>query len=895
MYEHAENASAALVKDGVLIAMAEEERFNRIKHSHGMPYPEKAIQFCLDYAGITMNQVDSVSIGWASFSSALWMSFKNVIKRPFFLIKLPEIIRELRSHKKYKKDFELHYYPHHLSHAASAYFCSGFEKANIISMDGQGEASSVYLAVGTDHKEITPIKEFSSLNSIGALYESYTDYLGFKRHSEEGFVMGLASYGRPVHYTEPVIKWKKDGFSCETWPRYKNIMKYSFRKLQGKKIDSFNELLKEVYGPKRNKGEPLEKRHQDLAATIQNIQEKAVVKLARSMYEKTGIRNFCLAGGSSLNCIANGVLLEQDFVDDIFIQPASSDCGCSIGAAFLEYIRLTGKPVDFVMEHAYYGPEWTNDEIKKILDEMGIKYSYHEDIERVSAELVAKGLIIGWFQGRMEFGPRALGNRSIISDPTVEGMNDKVNMQVKHRECYDDKTEILTKDGWKFFKDLTGKEKVATLNPKTNELIYQKPKEMIEYNLSGKMVHFNNKRIDLLVTPNHNIWAKKVLNHNKNGYAKSFEFDKALNLINKEHFQRKAVDKWRGDDVKYFELPLIKSMKYSHLSQYKKIPMDLWLEFLGYYLSEGSICYNNGHHSILISQEKYVKKMKSCLDKLPYKWHYNIKSFRTSNKQLYTYLTQFGKCDDKFISRDFLNLSERQLKILFEALMCGDGHKRGKQCKYFTTSKKLAENVQEICIKLGYSVYTSVEIRKPNRKNLYVVRANKGSKISYVRKNQSSLEDYAGKVYCVNVPKYNILCVKRNEKVVFSGNSWRPFAPSMLLESIDEYLEGAYPSPFMILSFRVKKDKWKVIPAVTHIDGSARPQTVTEKDNPRYYKLIKEFEKIKGVPVVMNTSFNDKGEPIVCSPQEAVRSFKKTNLDYLSIGNFLISREDNHD
>ena len=559
MYKHAENASAALVKDGVLIAMAEEERFNRIKHSHNSSYPEKAIQFCLDYAGITMDQVDSVSIGWASFSSTIWMSLINILKRPFFVIKLPEIIKELSSHKKYKKDFKINYYPHHMAHAASAYFCSGFERANIISMDGQGEASSVFLAVGKEHKNIKKMKEFSSLNSIGALYESFTDYLGFKRHSEEGFVMGLASYGRPIHDVTPIIKFDDKGFSCETWPRYKAMLKHSFRKIQGKKIDSFNELLKATYGPKRNKGEELTKRHQDLAATIQNIQEKALVKLARYMYEKNGIRKFCLAGGSSLNCIANGVLLEQDFVDDIFIQPASSDCGTAIGAAFLEYIRITGKPVDFEMKHAYYGPEWSNDEIKKILDEMKINYEYHEDIEKISAELVAKGYIIGWFQGRMEFGPRALGNRSIISDPTIEGMNDKVNMQVKHRE------------------------------------------------------------------------------------------------------------------------------------------------------------------------------------------------------------------------------------------------------------------------------------------------------------------------------------------------PWRPFAPSILDEAKDEYLEGAYPSPFMILSFRVRKEKWKIVPAITHIDGTTRPQTVTQEANPRYYKLIKEFEKIKGVPVVMNTSFNDKGEPIVCSPQEAVRSFKKTNLDYLSIGNFLVSRENNHD
>ena len=554
MFPHAENAAAALVKDGKLIAMAEEERFNRIKHSKGFPYPEKSIEFCLKYAGISLKEVDSISLGWASIPSNLWMSFVSCLKRPFFLSKIPGIIKELKGHKQYNNFKKINYHPHHLSHASSAFLVSGFKEANIISMDGQGETTSVLLAQGSEYKNIKKIKEFSSLNSIGALYESFTDYLGFLRHSHEGKVMGLASYGRPVYDTRPLIRWTKNGYSCETIPRYLNMLKYSFRKIQGKKIESFSELLKKNYGPKRNKDEPLTKRHQDLAATMQNIQEKAVIKLARYLYEKNGIQDFCLAGGSSLNCISNGFLLEQDFVKNIYIQPASSDSGTALGSAFLEYVRLTGKPIDFKMEHAYWGPEYTNEEIEKVLKEKWIMYEYHEEIEKVTAELIAKGNIIGWFQGRMEVGPRALGNRSILADPTDENMKDKVNSQVKHRE------------------------------------------------------------------------------------------------------------------------------------------------------------------------------------------------------------------------------------------------------------------------------------------------------------------------------------------------SFRPFCPSMLEASMDEYLENAYPSPFMILSFRVKKEKWKEIPSVVHIDGTCRPQTVTKETNPRYYKLIKEFEKIKGVPVLLNTSFNDNGESIVCSPEDAISSFKRTNLDYLAIGNFLIRR-----
>lgn len=897
MFPDSENSAAALVKDGKLIAMAEEERFNRIKHSKGHQYPEKAIEFCLKQAGITIQNVARISVGWASVPTTLWMTLISSFKNPISLLRFPGVISRLKGHKEYNPFKKINYYPHHMAHAASSFLVSGFPRANIISMDGQGEATSVLLAVGhnSSRGQIDKIKEYSILNSIGSLYESFTDYLGFVRHSHEGYVMGLASYGRPICDYSPLINWKKNGYSCGTLARYSSIFSNSFRKIQGKKVESIGELLIKNYGPKRNRNDPLTKRHQDIAATIQNIQEKAVIKLARYLYEKNGIQDFCLAGGSALNCISNGFLLEQDFVKNIYVQPASSDAGVAIGAAFLDYVELTGESIDFKMEHAYWGPEYTNEEIEKVLKEKGIEYEYHEEIEKISAELIAKGNIIGWFQGRMEFGPRALGNRSILADPTDENMKDKVNNQVKHRECYDKKTEILTNEGWKKFKDISDEEIVATLNPETNELEYQKIINKIKYKYDGQMIRFNNQRIDLLVTPNHKIWHKWIQNNNKNAHLKHpFKFEEARNILGKKHLQLKAINKWEGKEKKYFILPKIKARKYSHIFQYRKIPMDLWLEFLGYYLSEGSFCYNQGHHYILVSQDKkskHYKRMEKCLSNLPYNWSYSGRSFRTSNKQLYNYLKQFKKCDGKFIPKDFLDLSERQLRILLEALMCGDGHKRNKQYKYFTTSKKLAENVQEICIKLGYSVYTSKEIRSPLRKDLYIIRANKGSKISWVQKNQIGLEDYNGIVYCVNVPKYHILCVKRNEKVVFSGNSWRPFCPSILEESADEYLENAYPSPFMILSFRVKRDKWKVIPSVIHVDGTARPQTVSKKTNPRYHKLISEFEKIKGVPVVLNTSFNDSGEPIVCSPEDAIRSFKNTNLDYLAIGNFLIKRE----
>ncbi len=552
-----ENPAAALVQDGKLIAAVEEERFNRIKHSVGFPFPEKSIKFCLDYAGIELKDVAKIGVGWVSPNKHLSKEILLAMKRPIQFIESFKWLKNYKIQKSYSffKNKKISYYPHHVSHASSAFHVSGFKNANIISMDGRGETTSTLLGKGRNSKNIKVIKEFSILNSIGALYESFTDYLGFKKHSQEGKVMGLASYGKPIYDTRDLIKYTSDGYSMETFARYKYLFKNWFKKLQGEKIDSLGGLLIKNFGVKRNRDDALTKRHENLAASVQHIQEKVLVRLGRLLYEKNGLKNFCLAGGSSLNCVANGTLLEQDFVKDIFIQPASSDGGTAIGAAYLAWIDLTNKKSNFKMETGYWGPEYTNQEIEKVLKEKKIKYEYHKDIEGVTAKLIAKGNIIGWFQGRMEIGPRALGNRSILADCSNENMKDKVNIQVKHRE------------------------------------------------------------------------------------------------------------------------------------------------------------------------------------------------------------------------------------------------------------------------------------------------------------------------------------------------PWRPFAPSLLLEAAEEYLENPYPSPFMILSSRVKREKWKEVPSVVHIDGTTRPQTVRKQDNPKYYKLIKEIEKIKGVPIVLNTSFNDRGEPIVCSPKDALITFKKTNLDYLAIGNYLIKRQ----
>lgn len=670
-----------------------------------------------------------------------------------------------------------------------------------------------------------------------------------------------------------------------------------------KKTMPSRKFIKE-FGPIRKPEDEVTQYHKDMAATLQKITEEVVFKMLKHLHEITKCDSLCMAGGVALNSVANGKILKSTPFKNIYIQPAAGDHGASIGVAKYIYHTILGNEKNEIQETAYLGPGFSTEEIKKFLDDYKINYTAFkndEELVKKTAELIYRDNVIGWFQGRMEWGPRALGSRSILSNASNPKMQDILNLKVKHRECYDKKTEILTKEGWKLFKDLKENEEVATLNPKNNELEYQQIEKKVEYNYSGGMVHFKNKRIDLKVTPNHKIWMKKITNHSKGHVDKNkFEFGYAMNLLGKENIQIKTIGKWNGKEGKQFKLPKIKVKKYSHLSQIEKVPMNLWLEFLGYYLSEGCFCYDQGHHNLYIAQNKnskHYKKIETCLNKI-HRWRYNGTCFVLGNKQLFEYLKQFGKAKDKFIPQEFLQLPEKKLKILFDALMCGDGTYRPKQFKYTTVSKRLADNIQELGLKLGHSVITSKETKNnPSHNDTYYVRLNKGSKTSWVRKNQSSLEKYSGKVYCVSVPKYHLLCVKREEKIVFSGNSFRPFAPVVPEEDAKDYFECDEPVPiptdFMLMVYPIKEDKQKLIPAVTHVDGSGRLQTIRKHHNPLYHGVIKEFEKLSKVPILINTSFNVRGEPIVCTPLDAYRCMMGTGIDYLVMDKFLIKREDN--
>lgn len=531
------DAAAALAIDGKLIATAEEERFNRLRHAKG--YPHQAVEYCLKAGGISLQDIDLIVVGYKPWSfltrfSIQW-SFRGILSRlttPFIFSSRLKELQKMSGAK-------VVYLDHHLCHAASAYRCSGFEEANVLTIDGAGETESFAFYVGKKGKlkrvwDI-PFAKFFDTNawrSIGHVYTSLTSFLNLGVHGE-GKTMGLASYGEPR-------------FDFSTILNIKNHKNYQIDRRNIRKFYA-------TYERKDSKSE-LTQEHKDLAASLQKALENSIVNLAREAYEKTGIRNFALAGGVALNCNTNSKLLEQDFCDGLFIQPASNDGGISLGAV-LEGVSMVGDADHIEFTNAYWGPSFTNDEIEKVLKESKVEYKKSDNIEADTAELVASGKIVGWFQGRMEIGPRALGNRTILANPCIDDMADQVNINIKHREV------------------------------------------------------------------------------------------------------------------------------------------------------------------------------------------------------------------------------------------------------------------------------------------------------------------------------------------------WRPFAPSITVEDVGKYFEGVEKvkeSPFMLHTFYVKNQYRNILPSITHVDGSSRIQTVSQKQNPRYYKYLKELEKRTGHPITLNTSFNDAGEPIVCTPRDAVRCYFSTGFDALAIGDFLL-------
>ncbi|MBU0953154.1 MAG: hypothetical protein KKA90_01895 [Nanoarchaeota archaeon] len=550
------DASAALVKDGKLIAAAEEERFNRIKHSIGFGTPVLATKYCLEHAGITPEQIDYVAVDQESPGKYYSMQIAKMLPRYIFKGTMwHRMTRFLYHSYQWSRNenpfgmkelgFPKHKYRfirHHDAHAATAFYPSGFDAADVLILDAVGETDATTLFRG-EGDTLTNKKRIAAPNSLGLLYGGLTVYLGYYFGDGEGTVMGLAPYGEMSSYyqdMEHLCKLTPNGYRVDPRVARHNVFPLDMDRL----VKRFGP------GPTDSYRLDAQKKYRDIAFALQKRLEDTVLHLLK----KWDIGDtLCLAGGVALNCKMNGLILQQSNVKNIFIQPASGDSGGSMGAA-LELSRRHGAKITYTMKHAYLGPSYTNEEIEQLLENNKIAYEKVSDIEQAAGELLAQNKIVGWFQGRMEMGPRALGNRSILMNPGKPENKDKINLNVKFREPY------------------------------------------------------------------------------------------------------------------------------------------------------------------------------------------------------------------------------------------------------------------------------------------------------------------------------------------------RPFCPSMLAEAADEYLEGAYPSPYMILSFQMKPGKEKEIPAVVHTDNSCRPQTVEKDVNPRYWKVIKAFENESSVPVVLNTSLNIKGEAMACSPKDALRTFFMTGIDAMVLGDYLLQK-----
>lgn len=437
------DSAACLVRDGEILAAAQEERFTRKKHDQS--FPEKAIKFCLDYAGISISDVSHVTFyekprrkferilntfldyaprGWNAFEQAIpsWFSEKLHVERV--------ISEELGF------EGEVLFTDHHLSHAYSAFYPSPFKEAAILTLDGVGEWSTTLIADGNGAR-VEKVSEIGFPHSLGLLYSAFTTYTGFKVNSGEYKMMGLAPYGEPKYkhlIYDHLVDVKPDGsfrLNMEYFPfPYSSVMTN----------DAFHKLFG---GPPRKGETTISQKEMDIARSIQDVTEEIILKIAGHAQALTGRKNLCLAGGVALNCVANGKLLRKKIYDDIWIQPAAGDAGGALGAAVGAWYSILGNPrnpdaVGDRMQGAFLGTGYSDDEIGTFLDSRGAPYRAvsEEDLYPEIANLISNENVIGWFQGRMEFGPRALGARSILGDPRSPDTQEKMNLKIKFRESF---------------------------------------------------------------------------------------------------------------------------------------------------------------------------------------------------------------------------------------------------------------------------------------------------------------------------------------------------------------------------------------------------------------------------------------------------------------------------
>ena len=445
-------ASACLISDGQLIAAAEEERFTRVKYWAG--FPTQSIRYCLSVAGIAPQDLDHVGISRDPSANLMKKVLFTFARRPnleFVRDRLSNSMRvhDLKSIFSQRLEVELsslqadfHNVEHHRAHMASAYFVSPFDEAAVLSVDGMGDFVSTMWGIGKGNcLEVDGSISFP--HSLGIFYSAVTQWLGFPKYGDEGKVMGLAPFGDPVFLDKmrKVVRLQHDGtfeLDVDYFAHHAEGVTMSWDESEPKLGALFSERFVQMFGEPRVPGSEITSRHQDVAASLQAMLEETELAMVRKLQRESGQRALCMAGGVALNSAFNGrVLPETDFTD-IYIQPAAGDAGTALGVCYFIYHQVLSKPRTYVMNSAYTGPQFDNESIEILLKKHGLPYKaidQHTLVEQ-AADILVRGDVLGWFQGRMEWGPRALGNRSILADPRSDVMKNILNSRIKHRETF---------------------------------------------------------------------------------------------------------------------------------------------------------------------------------------------------------------------------------------------------------------------------------------------------------------------------------------------------------------------------------------------------------------------------------------------------------------------------
>jgi carbamoyltransferase len=446
------DSSAAIFKNGVLIAATEEERFRRIKHWAG--FPSEAIRFCLKEAGVTLQEVDHVCIGRdpkAKFWKKVQFVLKNIGKKNTLLSdrlknskKIASIESELAAISGLNESVirpKIINVEHHRSHLASAFFASPFDEAAILSIDGSGDFTTTMIAVGRGNQiEVLDSVDFPV--SAGLFYTAFTQYLGFPHYGDEYKVMGLAPYGKPV-FAEQVrntLKFTNDGLFSWDADYFANTTEIKLDYSTNVPVIStlYGKKIVEVFGAARQTNEELTQRHKDLAASVQLVCEELILHILNHLQKRTGLKNICIAGGVAQNSVANGKIIEKTGFENLYIPSAGHDAGISMGSALYAYNHILKQKRAPAVYNAYTGSKFSNDEIEIFLRQREVKYQRLEDnelYEKITDKLIEPG-VVGWFSGRAEFGPRALGARSIIADPRNNKAKELLNSKIKRRESF---------------------------------------------------------------------------------------------------------------------------------------------------------------------------------------------------------------------------------------------------------------------------------------------------------------------------------------------------------------------------------------------------------------------------------------------------------------------------